>query len=145
MRIQKRLAAKILGIGKSRIWISPESEDVRSALTSGDIRKFIGLGHIQVKEKKGNSRGRTRFRQEQRKKGRQRGYGKRKGTSKSRLSSKKNWMKQIRAQRKTLRELRDSEKIPKALYRKTYSLAKAGVFRDKAQIKSYLKERSKEK
>ena len=142
MKTQKRLASKILKVGGTRVWINPEAEDVGSAMTRGDIRKLIGLGIIGVKPEKGNSRGRTRIKKAQRKKGRGTGLGKRKGSLNARISKKRRWITKIRAQRRTLRELRDTEKINKSLYRKTYLLSKAGVFRDKAQVKSYLKERS---
>ena len=140
MKTQKRLAAEILKVGKSRVWIDPEAEDVEMAMTRGDMRKFIGLGLVKAKPKKGNSRGRIRKVQAQKKKGRRRGLGTRKGGKTARLPKKKRWMKKIRAQRKTLKELRDSGKITPRAYRKTYSKSKAGVFRDKAQLKSYLKE-----
>ena len=140
MKTQKRLAARGLKVGETRVWIDPETEDVEMAMTHGDIRKFIGLGLIKAKPEKGNSRGRTRKAQAQKKKGRGRGLGTRKGRKTARLPKKERWMKKIRAQRKVMKELRDSGKITPSIYRKAYSKSKAGVFRDKAQLKSYLKE-----
>jgi large subunit ribosomal protein L19e len=140
MKTQKRLAARILKVGESRVWIDPEAEDVEMAMTHGDIRKFIGLGLIKPRPEKGNSRGRTRKAQAQKKKGRRRGLGTRKGGKTARLPKKKRWMKKIRAQRKVMKELRDSGKITPRAYREAYGKSKAGVFRDKAHLRSYLKE-----
>jgi large subunit ribosomal protein L19e len=141
MKTQKRLAAKILKIGKTSVWIDPEQkEEVSGAMTRGDVRKYIGLGMIKAKPKVGNSRGRIRKRQAQKAKGRQSGQGKRKGTANSRSNKKHAWMNRIRAQRSLLKKLRDEEKISTAIYRKTYRLAKAGIFKSRAYVITYLKE-----
>jgi len=139
------MAAKILKAGKSRIWINPEAvEEVSGAMTRGDIRKFIGLGMIKAKQKVGVSRGRARKRQAQKKKGRQRGQGRRKGSAGARLSKKQKWMQKIRAQRVLLKKLRDEEKISTRIYRKTYRLAKAGTFKSRAHLITYLKENTEQ-
>ncbi len=141
----KRMAAELLKVGETRVWIDPDAtSEVMSAMTRGDIKKYIGLGFIGVKPKKGNSRGRFRKNTEQRKKGRRRGYGNRKGKKTARENPKQVWIKKIRSQRKLLKELRDSNKISSELYRKTYRVAKAGTFKSKAQLKSYLIEKSKQ-
>jgi|TARA_Y100000310_G_C20691787_1_gene822766 large subunit ribosomal protein L19e len=142
MKTQKRIAAKVLKVGKSKIWIDPEQvEEVSAAMTRGDVRKFIGLGMIKAKPKVGNSRARINKRKAQKKKGRQRGQGKRKGSANSRLLQKAKWMSKIRAQRSFLKKLRDEEKITTAVYRKTYRLAKAGTFKSRAHVKTYLMEK----
>ena len=141
MKTQKRLAAKILKIGTTSVWIDPEAiEEVSGAMTRGDIRKFIGLKMIRAKPKVGNSRGRVRKREAQKKKGRQRGHGKRAGSASARLTKKQKWMKKIRAQRSLLKKLRDEEKIPTSVYRKVYRLAKAGTFKSRAHLITHLKE-----
>lgn len=141
MKTQKRLAAEILKTGTSRVWIDPDMiEEIEGAMTRGDIRKYVGLGLIKAKIAKSNSRGRVRARQTQKKKGRRRGHGKREGGKKARLSKKQIWMRKIRAQRKTLKELRTGGKIDKKTYRKTYSLSTAGTFKSKAHMITYLKE-----
>ncbi|MFO7872709.1 MAG: 50S ribosomal protein L19e [Candidatus Undinarchaeales archaeon] len=144
LKTQKRLASKILKTGENRIWIDPDAVDeVSTAMTRGDIRKYIGLGFIDVRPKKGNSRGRTRKRNIQRKKGRQKGHGKRSGGKKARTSKKRSWIKKIRAQRRFLKKLRDEEKISNELYRKAYRLSKAGTFKNKAQLRTFLLNKSK--
>lgn len=141
MNTQKRLAAKILKCGTNRVWVDPEAiEEVSGAMTRGDVRKFIGLGMIKARPKKGVSRGRARKRALQKSKGRRRGLGSRKGKARARLTKKQKWMSKIRAQRILLREFRDSGKLNKTNYRKVYSLAKAGIFKNKAHLKTYLNE-----
>jgi large subunit ribosomal protein L19e len=143
MKMQKRIAAKVLKVGKSKVWIDPEAgEEVVSAMTRGDVRKFIGLGLIKAKPKVGNSRGRIKKQKAQKQKGRQRGQGRRRGSLNSRSSQKQAWMRKIRAQRTLLKKLRDEDKISTFVYRKTYLLAKAGTFKSRAHLITYLKEKT---
>lgn len=138
---QKRIAADILKVGESRIWIDPKSlEDVAEAVTRDDVRKLIKRNVIQRKMKKGNSRGRFKKVKAQKDKGRRRGYGSRKGTRNAREPSKERWIKSVRAMRRTLKELRDSNKISRSDYRKYYNKIKGGVFRNTSQLISHLKD-----
>ncbi len=138
---QKRLAAEILGVGVSRIWIDPERiDDVAEAITREDIKRLIHDGVIKVKPIHGNSRARWKVRHEQRKKGRRRGYGRRKGDATARHDRKENWMNRIRKIRRFLRYLRDHNMIDRRTYRRLYRLAKGGVFKSLASLKHYLKE-----
>ncbi|MHA2005574.1 MAG: 50S ribosomal protein L19e [Candidatus Thorarchaeota archaeon] len=58
---QKRLAADVMKVGISRVWIDPEFEDeVSLAITRNDIRRLVDEGAIQRKQKIGVSRGRAR-------------------------------------------------------------------------------------
>ncbi len=141
LSIQKRLAAEVLGVGESRIWIDPARiEDVEGAVTKEEIRKLIKEGVIRVKPVKGNSRARWRERHEKRKKGRRRGPGKRKGAKTARLSKKEAWMNTIRKIRRYLRYLRDHGVIDRRTYRRLYMLAKGGTFRSLSSLKTYMKE-----
>ncbi len=141
LSIQKRLAAEVLGVGESRIWIDPTRiEDVEGAVTKEEIRKLIKEGVIRVKPIKGNSRARWRERHEKRKKGRRRGPGKRKGAKTARLSKKEAWMNTIRKIRRYLRYLRDHGVIDRRTYRRLYMLAKGGTFRSLSSLKTYMKE-----
>lgn len=141
LSIQKRLAAEVLGVGESRIWIDPARiEDVEGAVTKEEIRKLIKEGVIRVKPIKGNSRARWRERHEKRKKGRRRGPGKRKGAKTARLSKKEAWMNTIRKIRRYLRYLRDHGVIDRRTYRRLYMLAKGGTFRSLSSLKTYMKE-----
>jgi len=73
---QKRLAASVLDVGESRIWINPDPEvagELADAITREDIRSQIEAGNIKAKPKKGNSRARYRVRAAKR------AYGHKKG------------------------------------------------------------------
>ncbi len=141
LSLQKRLAAEVLGVGESRIWIDPSRvEDVEAAITKEDIRRLIKEGVIKVKPKKGNSRARWKERHEQRKKGRRRGPGHRKGDKTARTPKKEQWMNRIRKIRKFLRYLRDHGIISRRDYRRLYMLAKGGMFKSLSHLKMYMKE-----
>ena len=136
---QKRLAADIMKIGKTRVWIDPESiEDVEEVITRAEIRGLINDGVIKALPKKGISRGRARIRQIKKKKGLRRGHGSRSGGKTSLLSKKKRWAIKIRAIRKRLKELVDSRVIQRSTYRRLYLLSKGGVFDNVHQVEQYI-------
>ncbi len=140
LKNQRRMAAEILGCGNNRVWIDPNrEEDVADAITRADIRTAIESGTIRAMAKKGVSRGRARYNHEQRSKGRQRGPGSRKGPAGARTPTKRDWIQTIRPIRTTLRELRDSGKISKKVYRVYYMRAKGGMFKSRAHILTHLK------
>jgi len=140
LKNQRRMAASLLKCGVNRVWIDPlRMEDVADAITRTDIQIQIDAGTIKAKQKKGISRGRTRYYRGQRKKGRGRGQGSRKGTSKARKPKKERWIQTIRPIRERLRELRDEGKIDVSTYRKFYLQAKGGVFRSKAHLETHLR------
>ena len=136
---QKRLAADIMKIGKSRVWIDPErSEEVEEVITRAEIRGLINDGAIQALPQKGVSRGRARVRRVKRKKGLRRGHGSRSGGRTSVSSKKERWGKKIRAIRKRLKELVDSRVIQRSTYRRLYLLSKGGVFDDVGDVEQYI-------
>jgi large subunit ribosomal protein L19e len=136
---QKRLAADIMKIGKSRVWIDPErSEEVEEVITRAEIRGLIIDGAIQALPQKGVSRGRARVRRVKRKKGLRRGPGSRSGGRTSISSKKEMWRKKIRAIRKRLKELVDSRVIQRSTYRRLYLLSKGGVFDDVDEVEQYI-------
>lgn len=138
---QKRIAADILKVGESRIWIDPKSlEEVAEAVTREDVKKLIKRNVIQRKNKKGNSRGRYKKLKAQRDKGRRKGPGSRKGTRNAREPSKERWIKNVRAMRRKLRELRESGKIDRTVYREYYGKIKGGVFRNTSQLVTHLRD-----
>jgi large subunit ribosomal protein L19e len=139
---QKRLAADVLKVGKSRVWIDPEFEDeVSLAITRDDIRRLIDEGAIQKKRAVGVSRGRARHILKQKRKGQRKGPGRKKGKATSKLSSKDRWMMKIRPMRKELRKLRDTGKITPKVYRELYLKAKGNAFRNTAHLRTYISER----
>lgn len=142
LKMQKRVAADILGVGKNRVWIDPDrTNEVSTAITRADVRRLIDDGAIKAKPKKSTSRARARKRQEQKSKGRQSGPGTRKGAKKGRKSGKEEWMGKVRALRKKLRELRDRGKIDSSQYRELYRKVKGGAFRSKSHLVTNLKKK----
>ncbi|MEE8183266.1 MAG: 50S ribosomal protein L19e [Thermoplasmata archaeon] len=140
LKNQRRMAASLLKCGVNRVWIDPlRMEDVADAITRTDIRIQIDAGAIKAKQKRGISRGRTRYYRGQRKKGRGRGQGSRKGTSKARKPKKERWIQTIRPIRERLREFRDEGKIDVSTYRKFYLQAKGGVFKSKSHLETHLR------
>ncbi|MEM2047774.1 MAG: 50S ribosomal protein L19e [Candidatus Jordarchaeales archaeon] len=131
----KRLAADILKVGESRIWIDPERlEDVENAVTRADVRRLIKSGVIRKRPVSTPSRGRARN-------GR-RGPGSKKGAKGARMSV--TWVEKVRAQRRLLKELRDKKIISRRVYRRLYLMVKGGSFASRRALMNYvasLKER----
>jgi large subunit ribosomal protein L19e len=141
LSMQKRMAAEIFKAGRHRVWFDDEDlDEIVGAVTREDIKRLINRGSIQLKEVKGSSRSRANKIFLQKAKGRRRGYGSRKGSKNAAVSSKRKWIKTIRPIRTKLKELRNSGSIDRSVYRKTYLMAKGGMFRSKAYLESYLKE-----
>ena len=141
LKLQKRLAAQILKCSKNRIWLDPTRlDEIKEAITKVDIKGLINDNAIKKKKIKGISRGRTRKRIEQKRKGRQKGFGSRKGKSTARLPRKRAWIDRIRAQRNLLKELRERNIVTKRDYQNLYSLAKGGFFRSRRHIRVYIEE-----
>ena len=139
--VQRRMAAEILKCGIDRVWIDPTQLDrVKMAMSKDDIRVLIKEGVIKKKQKKGISSARVKKLKEQRKKGRRRGPGSRRGAAGARTPPKERWMATIRALRKTLKQLRDSGKIGRKVYRKLYRMAKGGAFRSRSHLFLYMRE-----
>ncbi|MGB9728973.1 MAG: 50S ribosomal protein L19e [Thermoprotei archaeon] len=135
----KELAARELGVGKSRIWLDPDEFDTLSSVISREeIRSLIKSGVIQVKQKKGISRGRTRIRKIKKAKGLKKGPGSRKGHKAN--IEKRLWVMRARALRSYLRDLKEKKLIDVKTYRLLRSYIKGGIFRSKSQLKAYLLE-----
>jgi large subunit ribosomal protein L19e len=139
---QRRLAARILGVGVNRVWIDPTRiADVATAITSDDIKQLIHDGVIRARPERGVSRVRARLRVSQRKHGRRRGVGSRRGTAKARKPKKAAWISTVRPLRLMLQELRDKKVIGRGEYRRLYRMVKGGSFRSKAHLQTYLREK----
>lgn len=142
LTVQRRLAAKILKVGASRIWINPTRiSEIAAAITREDVRKLILDGSIKVQPEKGISRVRARERHRKKKLGRRRGIGSRKGKKGAKAPTKETWMTLIRALRDRLKELRHKKLIETKTYRRLYKMAKGGAFRSKAHLDVYIKEK----
>ncbi|WP_227133687.1 MULTISPECIES: 50S ribosomal protein L19e [Halorubellus] len=136
---QKRLAADVLDVGKSRVWFDPDQQgEIAEAITREDIRELVDDGTIRAEEKKGISKGRSRERKAKRAYGHQKGPGSRKGKAGAREDSKDAWEKRIRAQRKKLNELRGNGDIDRSQYRELYNKARGGEFRSVQYLLNYI-------
>ncbi|MEM2214120.1 MAG: 50S ribosomal protein L19e [Candidatus Nezhaarchaeales archaeon] len=135
----RRLAAEVLGVGESRVYIDPSRlDEVSSAVTKDDVRKLIEEGVISAKPVRGTSRARARLRHLKKRKGLRRGEGSRKGSVAN--LEKKLWTARVRALRNYLKLLRDKKMIDAKTYRRLYKLVKGGVFQSRAHLKEYVKE-----
>ena len=138
---QKRLAADELGVGETRVWFDPEAQgEIADAITREDVRELIDDGIIDAEESRGNSRGRARERNEKRAYGHRSGHGSRKGTSGGRTDGSAEWQSRIRAQRRTLRELRDDDEITRSQYRELYDMASGGEFDSVRDLRRYVED-----
>lgn len=128
---QKRMAADILDIGESRVWIDPDRmDDVEGAITKQDVRNLIESGVVRKEQDKGVSRKSGT--------GGKQGPGSRKGKKGARKSGKEEWTEKIRALRKELKEMRDDGDISSSQYRDLYDMASGGFFRNKKHMKLYI-------
>lgn len=135
---QRRLAADIMKIGLSRVWIDPEDADrVAIAITRNEIRKLIHEGVIRKKPEVGISRGRKRTLRIKKTTGRRKGPGTRKGT---RVSPRSRWIHRIRVLRERLRSLRDRRFITTQTYRRLILLSKGGTFRSGSHLEEYIQQ-----
>ncbi|MCR8432866.1 MAG: 50S ribosomal protein L19e [Crenarchaeota archaeon] len=140
--LQRRVAARILKCGINRVWIDPDATDiVSSAVTSEEIRKLIKERKIWKRPIEGTSHIRANKLAEKRRKGRRRGPGKRKGSYYVRAGGSYIWVTKIRAIRRTLRALKLAGIITPKTYNYLRRLAKAGTFKSKGHVISYILER----
>ncbi|MGQ9759045.1 MAG: 50S ribosomal protein L19e [Candidatus Methanomethylicaceae archaeon] len=136
LKIQRKIAAKVLKVGESRIWMDPDRfEDISLAITRDDVRALIKEGAIRATPESGISRGRYRCVARQKRKGLRKGPGSRKGCVKG-----DEWIDRIRSIRDFLRLLRRRKIITPSVYRMLYIKAKGGAFHDKRQLKTYIEE-----
>jgi large subunit ribosomal protein L19e len=141
LKIQKRLAARILKSSENDIWLDPNRlDEIKEAITKADIKSLIKDKAIKARKTKGISRYRARKGKKQKSKGRRKGSGSIKGGRGARLSKKKGWINHIRIQRIFLQNLRDKNVIDKSSYRTLYRKSKGGFFRSKRHIKIYMQE-----
>ncbi|MDY6769805.1 MAG: 50S ribosomal protein L19e [Candidatus Nanohaloarchaea archaeon] len=128
---QKRMAADVLGVGESRVWIDPDrTDDVEGAITKQDIRNLVESGVIRKKQEEGTGRTVDENRTQ--------GHGSRKGKQGARKSDKEQWTEKIRALRSRLKELRDDGDITSSQYRELYDMASGGFFRNTKHMELYI-------
>ncbi|MFH0715174.1 MAG: 50S ribosomal protein L19e [Candidatus Diapherotrites archaeon] len=131
----KRNAARILKAGTSRVKIDPSRVDkVKEAITKEDIRGLISEGVIRKAPETGVSAGRARKLKEQKRKGRKQGYGSRKGRFKARAETRRRWIQNVRALRRTLQKMKKEGQVKKDEYGRFYKLIKGNYFKGKKQL-----------
>lgn len=146
MKKIKRLAANVFDVGVDRVWINPdEMEKISEAMTKEDVRGLIAEGLIKKKKMQAQSRGRARVLLVKKQAGRKSGKGKRKGTKKTRIDPKSKWMGTVRAQRRTLKEMKNEnpELFENLRYSNVYNKIKGGFFKGKNYVRNFVEQQGK--
>ena len=137
---QRRLASRIMKVGKNRVWINPQKiEDVESAITREEVRKLVHEKVIAATPIQGVSRGRAKVIQAKKRRGRRKGAGSKSGTPRAVITKKEAWMTKIRSLRRKLRELKANRTITESNYRELYMIAGSGRFASIADMQRYAK------
>ena len=133
----KRIASQLLKVGETKIWVnSSEKERIKEAMTKEDVRVLIKDAIVRKRTDNLHSRGRARLLKAKKAKGRKRGRGKRTGTKSSRQGKKEKWIKNVRAQRKMLKEMKKSGVVFKKPASKVYLMIKGGYLKGKNYMKA---------
>ena len=139
----KRMAAEIMGVGESKIWVDPtQMTKALEAMTRDDIRNLVAQRIVRKRKDQGHSRGAARILQAKKRVGRKQGQGKRTGTKKARSQPKKMWQERVRALRTTLRTLKTEGKL-KGNYAALYRQVKGNNFRGKKHLLQTIEGESK--
>jgi large subunit ribosomal protein L19e len=129
---QKKLAAKVLKAGVSRVWLDPNKmKDIDKAITRIDIKKLIKQNAIKALPQKLNLPKEKRGRK---------GIGSRKGSKFAVWPRKRRWIHTVRPLRKMLSELKASTQIDNPTYNKMRLMVKGGMFRSKHHLRIYLEQ-----
>lgn len=131
--MQRRLAADILKVGQTKVWMDPaKAKDIEQAITRADVRRLILKKYIRRLPEK------VRMRKERGEK--RRGQGSRRGSKNSVVSSKTRWMQTVRALRGELKSLKQSKSIGNETYKQMRRLVKGGMFRSRSHLRLYLEQ-----
>jgi large subunit ribosomal protein L19e len=137
LQAQKRMAAKVMDIGKNKVWFDPERlSEIKEAITKMDIADLIKDGAISKSPVDGIKRRAGKRHLKRKRKGRRRRAGSIKRTIKT-----DNYPSRIRKLRSSLKNLRKAKKITTEQYRKMYNLLKSGVIKNNQQMAEYTKQK----
>ncbi|MCR4284900.1 MAG: 50S ribosomal protein L19e [archaeon] len=127
---KKELAAKVLGVGKSRIlFVDSHLPEIKEAITRQDIRDLASLGAIKIKEVSG------------RKKVVKRKHRRRTGKVKKKVNkSKKEYVIITRKLRTFVRHLLKTGAVDKEKHREVRKMIRARRFKSKRHLKESLKD-----
>ncbi|CAL5979282.1 Ribosomal_protein L19 [Hexamita inflata] len=132
LKLQKRLAADILGCGKHRVaFVQNQDAHIAGCKSRTAIRQIISSKLIYRKQENSVSRSRVRIHTAAKRLGRHSGAGKRNGCRDARTPSKRIWIHRMRSQRKMLRKYRDENKLSATEYHTMYYEVKGNMFRNK--------------
>ncbi|MFH1390697.1 MAG: 50S ribosomal protein L19e [Candidatus Diapherotrites archaeon] len=140
----KTITAALLKIGKTKVYISPsEGQKVKEAMTKEDVRILIKDGVIKKRKDNLQSKSKARVLKAKKKKGRKKGHGKRTGKKNARSNKKEKWIKNVRAQRRVLKEMKESGVKLKKPARQIYLMIKGGYFKGKKYVQAMVGEAKK--
>ncbi|MBI4360651.1 50S ribosomal protein L19e [Candidatus Micrarchaeota archaeon] len=137
MQTVRRIASRLLGVGKSRIRILDE-EKAQKAITSDDVRDLFSQGALVVVPAKANSRAKARFKQSRKVAGRRRGPGSTRGAYYAKHPRKTRWMAQVRSQRAFLSAVKGQ--LKDGAYAQLYRKVKGNAFRSRKILKQHIDE-----
>ena len=132
VKTMRRIAAQMMGVGEGSIRFDPEKvKEAEKSLTREDVRNLIKNKAITKRPAKGRRKARKKVR---------RGSGSRKGGWKARTGDKEVWMAKVRAQRSLLSQMVADSALDPKHKRVIYNRIKAGLFKSKRALLTYLKD-----
>jgi len=127
LTMQKRIAARVLGVGRNRIWMNPlRLNEIKEAITKQDIMDLIKDGAIKSREITGRKANVKKKR---------RGSGSRKGRV---MRGKKDYMMKIRKLRKFLKLIKEKSLLTVPEIKKLRLLSKSGHFKSQRHLKEHI-------